>query len=173
MADSEKEIWKDIPNYSAYYKVSSCGRIKSFHHNKNGRLLKNSIYNTGYLYVDLCKKTKKTRFLVHRIVAFVFIDNHYTKPCVNHIDGNKKNNTKNNLEWVTYKENQQHAFDTGLHKMPKGELSPNSKISFKEVLQIRSKYDSGNFTQKQIGCEYGISQMHVSDIVNYKYRNNS
>ena len=50
----------------------------------------------------------------HRLVAQLFIPNINGKPCINHIDGNKKNNHVNNLEWCSHKENTRHAITTGL-----------------------------------------------------------
>lgn len=56
---------------------------------------------------------RKTTYL-HRLLAKAFIPNPENKPCVNHIDGNGENNSVSNLEWSTYSENNQHAYDAGL-----------------------------------------------------------
>lgn len=67
-------------------------------------------YEVVYFYKDNINKCKK----VHRLVAEAFIINQKNKPCVNHIDGNKKNNHVENLEWVTYTENMLHAYSHNL-----------------------------------------------------------
>ncbi len=50
---------------------------------------------------------------MHRLVALTFIPNPYNKPEVNHIDCDRYNNSVDNLEWVTKKENRQHAMKYG------------------------------------------------------------
>ena len=65
-------------------------------------------------YRELILNGKNHR--VHRLVAEAFIPNPNNLPCVNHIDGNKQNNSVKNLEWVTYSENTIHSFKTGLQK---------------------------------------------------------
>lgn len=65
--------------------------------------------STGYASVVLSNKGHKRKFLVHRLVAELFIRNIENKPCVNHKDGNKTNNDVSNLEWVTYSENEIHS----------------------------------------------------------------
>jgi hypothetical protein len=65
---------------------------------------------SGYKSIKLAKR----EVMLHRLVAQNFIPNPEHKPVVNHKDGNKENNHVDNLEWVTYAENTQHAVDTGL-----------------------------------------------------------
>lgn len=62
----------------------------------------------GYLRVRLVKDGQKKWFKVHRLVAQAFIENPDNKSQVNHKDGNKKNNSVTNLEWVTDEENKEH-----------------------------------------------------------------
>lgn len=114
-----KEIWKDIHNFN-HYEISSLGRVR----NKNTQLiLKQYLDKYGYPFVSLsdsAKRGSKNRHkkeTIHRLVAVAFIDNPLNKPEVNHIDANKSNYNINNLEWVTKKENSQHAYKKGLYKI--------------------------------------------------------
>lgn len=124
------EIWKDIDGYNGYYQVSNYGNVRSVDrfdgvHDRKGTIIIPSVKQNGYLQVGLRKHNTRKWFGVHRLVATHFIDNPHNKPQVNHIDGNKLNNTVENLEWVTGKENQRHATKLGLRdNMPKGEKHP-------------------------------------------------
>ncbi len=124
------EIWKDINGYEGYYQISNRGNVRSVDrfdgvHDRAGTVIKQSLKPNGYLQVGLRKHNQRKWIGVHRLVAIHFIDNPENKPQVNHIDGNKQNNTVENLEWVTAKENQHHAARTGLRdNMPKGENHP-------------------------------------------------
>ena len=69
---------------------------------------------SGYLHVDLQQDGVRKKIAVHRLLAMHFIPNPDNKRTVNHIDGNKLNNSIDNLEWATDGENIQHAYDTGL-----------------------------------------------------------
>ena len=101
----------DIPNYEGHYQVSNQGEIYSLKKNKK---LFTRVHTKGYLEVELFKNGKGKIFKVHRLVALAFLGNSDLQ--VNHIDGNKKNNCVDNLEWVTPKENQQHAIKNGLFR---------------------------------------------------------
>lgn len=101
----QMEIWRDIQGYDGLYQVSSWGRVRSWY----SCILHPEVTKKGYLRVDLYdadgnRKHKK----VHRLVANAFIPNSDGKPQVNHKDGNKKNNSVTNLEWVTDAENKDH-----------------------------------------------------------------
>lgn len=103
----ENEIWKQVPNTIKTYFVSNLGRFQ----NASGTILKKmKPCNNGYLRVTIDNKTCR----LHRIVAYVFLPNPENKDQVNHKDGNKLNNTLDNLEWVTNQENQIHKFEFGL-----------------------------------------------------------
>lgn len=99
------EKWKDVDGYDGLYKVSTLGRVKGKY-----RIKSQQDNGKGYLMVRLNKNGESRWHLVHRLVAKAFIENPQNKPTVNHIDGNRKNNKFNNLEWATYSENNLHSY---------------------------------------------------------------
>lgn len=108
-----KEEWKPIKGYEGLYEVSNMGRVKSLH-TSQGIILKQYTDYYKYMKVTLNKNgTHKTK-LVHRLVAITFIRNPNNYEVVNHKDGNKKNNTVDNLEWCTRSYNTKHAYHNGL-----------------------------------------------------------
>lgn len=118
-----QEIWKDIPNYEGYYQASNLGKIKSLYFTSNyqhkkyyrEKILKPKITKDKCSRVELWKDGKHKTYLTYRLVAATFLGDYLdSNMTVNHKDGNRLNNNINNLEWVTLKENIQHAFNTGL-----------------------------------------------------------
>lgn len=102
----EKEVWKPIPNYEGLYEVSSLGRVKSLKFNKE-RILKNTIRSDGYLVVGLFKYRIKKDKKVHQLVAMAFLNHtpNGNKLVVDHINGDKYNNTVYNLQLITQRQN--------------------------------------------------------------------
>lgn len=96
---------KDIPGYEGLYRISEDGQVFKF----NGREMNGSINSYGYRVVSLTKDRIKTDCKVHRLVALTFIPNPSDHECVNHIDGNKLNNSVSNLEWCSKGHNNRHA----------------------------------------------------------------
>lgn len=78
--------------------------------------------DSGYLKVGLYHAGKRKRLRVHRLVSNAFIPNPDRKPFVNHKNGDKTDNRVENLEWVTAKENQEHAVVNGLISTGKVEI---------------------------------------------------
>lgn len=97
-------MWKQIFDR---YEVSDCGLVRN---KESGKLLKTFVNDKGYEIVSLWIDQRDKKFRVHRLVAEAFIPNPENKSQINHIDGNKLNNHKNNLEWSTNSENIMHRY---------------------------------------------------------------
>lgn len=106
--------------------------------------------------VNLWRNNKGKYFTIHRLVAMHFIDNPNNKPIVNHIDGNKLNNNVENLEWTTYGENNQHAYDTGLKKVSE------KVIKSARERAIERNRTKGNFNGKAV-VQYDINGNFVKE----------
>ena len=98
------EEWRKIPGWN--YSVSPDGLVRN---DETGHVLKPLVTNAGYGRVALWRHNKSTYKAVHRLVAQAFIDNPQNKECVNHINGDKRDNRACNLEWCTPRENAIHA----------------------------------------------------------------
>lgn len=113
--DLEGEIWKPIIGFESTHLVSNLGRVKTV----DGRLILQSLRH-DYYRVSLNKGGKTSKCSVHRLVAEAFHGSPSDSDLiVNHIDGNKKNNRAENLNWLTRSENSLHAIGLGLRKKRK------------------------------------------------------
>lgn len=166
----QQEIWKDIQGYEGLYQVSNFGRVKSLKRKvKSGenyvtvkeKIRKQGI-RKGYYYLQLHKNDISKKHSIHRLVAQAFIHNPENKPQINHRDGNRFNNNIYNLEWCNLEENIKHENETGLR--PKGEKNGNSKLTEKQVLEIRENKEKLN--QKQLSEKYKVHRDTIGRITN-------
>lgn len=142
------------------YSIDKSGRVYSHKTNMYLTPFKN---NYGYFVYGLRQNGKEKQIGRARLLALQFINNPDNKPQVNHIDGDKTNDTLPNLEWVTSKENIQHSFRMGLQpKQKRGEDNPLHKLtdnSIKEILRCK-----GMIPQKTLARIYGVDQSLISRI---------
>jgi hypothetical protein len=163
-----EEIWKDIIGYEGLYKVSDFGNVKSLGNEflRKERLLKLSPQSKNYLTVVLQKDATRKMVLVHRLVAEHFIYNIESKPQINHINGNKHDNRVENLEWVSHRENLDHAIKNNLTL--KGEKNRNSKLKDVDVIKIHSLLQKG-ITTKELSETYNVSYSTIYGIRTNRY----
>lgn len=165
---------KDIIGYEGLYAATLDGRIWSYpkkrgEQNRKGKFLKPFIIKTGYKVVSLFKEGEKDKkFLVHRLVAITHIPNIKEFDEVNHIDADKFNNSVDNLEWVTSKQNKKHAWELNLYSKNAGENHYLSKLTDTEVKKIRYIFKTSEISQAQIARDFKVSPMLISLIVRNK-----
>lgn len=141
--------------------------------NKKGKLLKSRVRKCdkgrggGYVYIDMnLEKGKKTTFLLHRLVATLFIENPDNLSDVNHKDGNRVNNCVENLEWLNRSDNQKHAYSNVREDV--GENHHFSKLTNEERLEIRRLRNIDGLKLKEIAEMFNINFRTVSEIARGK-----
>jgi len=171
-----KERWKDIKGYEGIYQISNMARVKSLGREQRVKLnnnitsafrpekiIKVSINTDGYLTLCLTKNYFKKTVKIHRLVAIHFIKNKYNKPYVNHKDGNKLNNSIENLEWCTYQENLKHAMMHGLRA--NHERHGAAKLTKKEARLIRELRYSNKMKYKDLSEMFNVAQGTIQSIL--------
>lgn len=176
-----KEKWNKVQGWPKYF-VSNIGRVKSYKQDPLcGRYLKQKRTMFGYVAVSLFSQSRKSTLrFVHRIVAEAFIERDKNRDFVNHIDCNKLNNCITNLEWVTAKENAEHAKIHGKylpttgknhwthrekHRRKLGELNGRAILTEPQVREIKfgKKKDPGVLAKK-----YGVTRVAIVSILKNK-----
>lgn len=146
------EDWRPVVGYEGLYEVSNLGRVKSLF---NYDMIMKGDVSTGYSRVRLYKNKISKTYLSHRLLGYAFLGL-TGDMCINHKDGNKLNNNILNLEVCTELENRKHAWETGLNRPNFGEKNGNSKLTSKNVKEIKEMLSCGLLTQKQIADSFRI-----------------
>lgn len=138
------------------YEITRDGEVINKH---TGKHLKPQKNGKGYYRVGIGKNL----MFVHRLVAEKYVPNPDNKPQVNHIDGNKLNNSADNLEWVTNQENRNHALENGLHLC--GDKCPWAKLTKEQVEFIRNHKE---LDSKELAILFNVSDSHIREIRRYE-----
>ena len=141
-----KETNKNSHSNSDKYEISEFGDVKNI---QTGNILKPSINRGGYKFVCISLHLadgngQRKTIIIHKAVAYTFLNNPNGYICVDHLDCNKLNNHYSNLEWVTMKENNSRAYKNGLFTQPPLESNIIRKLSDEQVYKIRELIEQGN-----------------------------
>lgn len=175
---NKMELWKPVIGFENLYEISNLGRVRSLDRiTESGQFRKGKIrecycYVNDYKVVKLYYNGKTFNKYIHRLLAEAFVPNPNPElyDTVNHIDGNRGNNSLDNLEWCTQKQNIQHAWKTGLipSVINSGESNTNSKLTEKDVLEIRAIYvphSKGEFGTKALSERFGVTAKTIGRII--------
>lgn len=156
------EEWRDVLGYEGIYQVSSLGRVRSSPwpcHHKTAIILKQYTMANGYKQVVLYKGGIGKKYLVHRLVATAFVFNPYNQKIVNHLDGQKGNNTVENLEWASPSRNSIHA----CYELQNRQYNPPIKVRCVETGEI---FPSLHYA----ALAKGVSYTNISSVLRGKLK---
>lgn len=161
------EIWEKIPYADNHYEISNYGRVRSFR-SKNGipKIIKSGIIR-DFKITRFRSLGKLRTFLVHNLVAEIFIprkDESYDS--ILHIDGNKKNNHVSNLKWITRTENLIKNKEKLIQrKIQSPDKYDGKKLTASDVVQIKKMLAKG-IKSSIIAQLFAVSAMQISRIKN-------
>lgn len=169
---------KDIPGLEGRYAVTENGRVwarsrvsfglKGRIHKRPAYWLPEQHHKRGYRFYSLNVGGKTKGHLTHRLVAKTYIPNPDNLPEVNHKDCNKTNNHVSNLEWVTSRQNYDHAIANGRYKClnrntVRGERHWAAKLHSDQILEIRNLRLAG-ITYREIAARFSVGKSTVVHI---------
>lgn len=173
-----EEIWKAVTVdgglYAERYQVSNLGRVRAnpdarISGMKPGRVLFQACDERGYKQVYLYVSQKQKTFKVARLVMTAFVGEREPGMTIDHLNGDKADNTLTNLEYVTRKENTLRSYRTGLrnrqlHRLRNGDWNWAKKLSLEKAREIRARVAAGE-RRAEVASDYGIHVMTVGEIV--------
>lgn len=172
----QQEVWKPVVGFESLYEVSNTGKVRSVTRTyTNSRKQVRTIFGkelkadnkrtkrdttNQYKRVTLCRNGRLIHKSVHRLVAEAFIENNRVdRDQINHKDGDKTNNSVENLEWCTNKENIDHSVRMNLinPNPPKGENAVFAKLTDNQVCMMRQLYSEQNYDISKLAKDYGVT----------------
>ena len=146
--------WVPVFGFEKYYEVSNTGVIRRIGKSRGSvfhNILTQTLNNSGYLRVRISRVGIRKNIYVHKIVAESFLGPRPNGLFVNHIDCNKTNNNIENLEYVTRKENMNHARKCGYNFNAKKIICLNNGKQFESI--------------SEAGRSLGISSKEINNVV--------
>lgn len=138
--DLDNEEWREILGYPNYF-VSNFGRFKKYIKSSECFILMKTTYNktVEYNYIGMINdKGKRKNLRACRVVGFAFVDGFSEeKNTINHIDGNKTNDSSYNLEWISQHDNNLHSYRV-LNKAVNKNKKRYEKIVYKEKYEFKT-----------------------------------
>lgn len=160
------ETWKPVVGYEGLYEVSDRGRVRSVNRvvpsgrggvaRRNGRMLSLVADKDGYLKAHLCANGVRQHHFVHTLVCKAFNGVGGPGEEVRHLDGNRTNNSKDNLAWGTASENRRDCYRYGGR-------TGRGKLYREQVLEIRERLARGE-RKTDLAREYGVHHMNIHAI---------
>lgn len=160
--------WKLVSDKGSEFLVARDGRVKVPARNAGGqmkaeKLLSPFLNHRGYAVVAQKRGPRRPKHFVHRLVGIAFVPGHFDGATINHKNGDKTNNSAENLEWITKEANTAHQWRTGLVNL-RGERHPLVKLSDANLHEVRRRLADGHRVA-QIAADFA-----VSDALIYKIR---
>ena len=141
---------KQNPNYS----INELGQVRN---DITGNMKTPTVnVDNGYFYLDLYKNNKRTKYPLHRLMAEAFIPNPDNKPCIDHKDGNRQNNSIENLRWASYSENNSRFGTVGVRSQ---------RIKVTKYAEKRKKRGGGH--EAWLDEKMTITFSKISDVADY------
>jgi hypothetical protein len=160
-----EEVFIPINGTDGKYEISNKGTVKSLYFHGRPRLqpklLKPGLSH-GYWTIVMSIDNVRTTGFIHRLIAEHFIPNPLDYQVVNHIDGNRKNNELNNLEWCSYSQNSQHGVDFISNRH--GAKHCKAKFSEVDILKILIARFRNGQSAKEIASQMDASEATIINI---------
>ena len=152
--------FKQIP-IEKNYEISPDGIIRNI---KTKKIKSQYIGSTGYYMITISHNNKSKPHRVHRLLMITYKENPKNYKEINHIDGNKLNNSIDNLEWCDHLANMKHAFMMGLTNNT-GEKNGMAKLRSENIPVIRKLLNDG-LSQYKIAKIFNVSRSTIMNIKN-------